>query len=527
MRVEDLVVEVRDRNLDRIGVIVPQDLVGATFVIRYNNVGTWSLTLPYGNRLGELLRLPGYGIVVTGPEGETIISGPTLTAKLEQTQDNTEGTWQIEGASDDIYLAERLAYPTPTTADVTAQTSGYDIRTGAAETVIKAYVNANMGSAAPVERLIPYLEIETDQARGATVYASARFDNIQEFIYDLAQVGGIGYQLRQTNGTLEFSVFVPQDRSDLIRMDIQNRKLSSSTYSYGTAKVTRAIVAGRGEAENRIFVERSNSDSLNAEVQWNRRIEVFKDARQSEDTNELNTAGDELLADLGKTIVEMSVTPSDDQTMVYGTDWFLGDRVTVVANDIESTAVVTEVGIQIGSDGVRVGATVGTPVGIEFEAKLLAKQTNHEARIANLERSTTGYGVNTPYQPEGGTDGTQPTFSGPAITGTFNRFGNMVHFSIQVDFDNITSFGTGQYYLTLPYPARVAYMFRDGCLHDVDPGREYHISGHVDADSDELWLFTTDISGQALYDFPFEQGTPVTLTTADNFHIAGTYEIEG
>ena len=527
MRVEDLTVEVRDRNLDRIGVIVAQDLVGATFVVRYNNVGSWSLTLPYGNRLGELLRLPGYGIVLTGPGDRVILSGPTLTAKLEQTQDNTEGTWLIEGASDDIYLSERLAYPTPGTADVTAQTSGYDIRTGPAETVIKEYVDVNMGPSAPVERQISSLSIETNQARGTVVYANARFNQMQDLIYDLAQVGGLGYQITQTNGSLIFSMYEPVDRSDIIRMDIQNRKLSSSTYSYGTAKVTRAIVAGRGEAEDRIFVERSSTESLNAEVDWNRRIEVFKDARQSESTDELNTAGDELLVDLGKTITEFSVTPADDQTMVYGTDWFQGDRVTVVANDIERTAVVTEVGIQIAEDGVRVGATVGTPVGIEFESKLLAKQQNHEDRIGNLERATTGYGVNTSYQPEGGTDGIQPVFDGPGITGSFNRFGNMVHFTVQVDFDNITNFGTGQYYITLPYNTRTVYQFRDGCLHDDDTGRDYHISGHVEAGDNTLRLFTTDRQGNRVYDFEFQQGEPITLTTADNFHIAGTYEIEG
>jgi hypothetical protein len=527
MRVEDLIVEVRDSSLNRIGQIQPQDLVGATFVVRFNNVGSWAITLPHAHPLGELLRLPGYGILLTGPNGERIISGPTLSAKLTQTQDNTDGTWEIVGASDDIILTERLAYPTPSTADVTAQTSPQDIRSGAAETVIKGYVNANIGPSAVIQRKISNLLVEADEARGSSVFASARFKTLQELIYDLAQVGGIGYAITQTNGNLEFAVYEPLDRSDTIRMDIQNRVLSSAIYSYGTAKVTRAIVAGQGEAENRVFVERSNTDSLAAETLWGRRIEVFKDARQSEETDQLNTAGDELLADLGKTIVEMSVTPSDDQTMVYGRDWGLGDRVTVVANDIESSAVVTEVGIQIAQDGVRVGATVGTPVGIEFESKLLAKQQDHENRIGNLEQNTTGYGINTAYQPEGGTDGTQPTFSGPAISGSFNRFGNMVHFSILVDFTNITSFGTGQYFVTLPYPARVPYMFRDGCLHDISAGIDYHISGHVNADDDVLKLFTTDRAGNRIYDFPFSQGEPITLTTADNFHIAGTYEIEG
>jgi len=525
MRVEDLVVEVRDRSLDRIGVIPVQDLVGATFVVRYNNVGTWSVTVPYNNRLGEFLRLPGYGIVITGPGDQVLISGPTLTAKLEQTQDNTDGTWLIEGSSDDIILSERLAYPTPSTADVTAQTSGYDIRTGPAETVIKEYIDVNMGPSAPAERTISYLNIEADAARGTTLAATARFNQIQDLIYDLAQVGELGYKVTQQNDTLVFSMYQPVDRSELVRMDIQNRKLSSSTYSYGTAKVTRAIVAGRGEAENRIFIERSNTDSLNAEVDWNRRIEVFKDARQSEDTDALNTAGDELLVDLGKTITEMSVTPSDDQTMIYGTDWNLGDRVTVVANQIETTAVVTEVGIQIAADGVRVGATVGTPVGIEFESKVLAKQQNHEDRISNLERSNSGYGINTSWDVEGGTiGGTPPVFPPDAIIGTFNRIGNLVHFTINVDFDDITDFGTGQYYVNLPYPAISDYLFSSGHLLDFSTSNSYIIIGQVDADSDVMRLSYLGSNSQ-LQDF--EYNAPKTLTVDDHFDISGTYEIEG
>ena len=51
--------------------------------------------------------------------------------------------------------------------------------------------------------------------------------------------------------------------------------------------------------------------------------------------------------------------------------------------------------------------------------------------------------------------GTQPTFNGaPLFTGSYSRIGDLVHFQIQVDFDNITSFGNGQYYVNLPFPAR-------------------------------------------------------------------------
>lgn len=132
------------------------------------------------------------------------------------------------------------------------------------------------------------------------------------------------------------------------------------------------------------------------------------------------------------------------------------------------------------------------------------------------------------YAVEGGTAETQPTFSGdPLFSAKYIKMsGNLVHFEIQVDMDNITGFGTGQYYVTLPFNAKYAYMFRDGCLHDDDTSREYHISGHVSAGSNILTLSTTDLSGQNLHDFNFTSTEPVTLARTDNFHIAGTYIAE-
>ena len=136
-------------------------------------------------------------------------------------------------------------------------------------------------------------------------------------------------------------------------------------------------------------------------------------------------------------------------------------------------------------------------------------------------------GIEQTYTVGGGTAGTQPTFTGdPLFSGHYVILGHTIYFDVQVDFDNITSFGTGQYYVTLPFAAKYAKMFREGCLHDNAPGREYHISGHVDAGSDELWLFTTDVLGNRIYDFPFTFEEPITLTTADNFHISGTYIVD-
>jgi hypothetical protein len=125
---------------------------------------------------------------------------------------------------------------------------------------------------------------------------------------------------------------------------------------------------------------------------------------------------------------------------------------------------------------------------------------------------------------EGGSLGTQPTFSGtPLFIGTFTLLDTICHFSLDVDMDNITSFGSGQYYMTLPFAAKRNYIFRDGCVHDISSGKQYSVSGHVVAGSDQLLLYSTSSNGQ---DVEFTHNTPFNLATDDNFHLAATYEIQ-
>jgi len=144
---------------------------------------------------------------------------------------------------------------------------------------------------------------------------------------------------------------------------------------------------------------------------------------------------------------------------------------------------------------------------------------------ANKVATLGDVGIETSYTVGGGTDGTQPTFTGdPLFTGSYIRTaGNLVHFQIQVDMDNITSFGTGQYFVSLPFNAKYGYSFRDGCYHDISAGTDYHVSGHVVAGSNTLKLNTSVKVGGSVEDSPFTSTNPVALNAEDNFHIAGTY----
>lgn len=386
MKVSDLTVEVRDASLQRVGVLTAKDLVGFTAVLRFNNVGSWRAVLPVGHPLAELLRLPGYGVVVTAPTG-VLLSGPTTAVVTNQSTEDAAGTYTISGVDDSVLLSDHLAYPTPTTADVTAQTSAYDVRSGVAETVMKGFVSANIGSSAPSARKVTALTVPASAGLGASVTAQARFHSLQEILANLADVAGLGFTIEQNGSVLEFQVFQPVDRSALIRLDLDNGRLTKSEYSFSQPKATRVIVGGSGDLTARTFLERTSAASLTAESAWGRRIEVFSDQRSTAETAKLQQYGDELLASDGKTLVSVSISPSDDQSMLFGVDWNLGDKVTCVVGSVELVAVVTEVGILVSSDGVRIGATVGEPRGLDYESQVLAVQASQASRISNLERT--------------------------------------------------------------------------------------------------------------------------------------------
>lgn len=148
------------------------------------------------------------------------------------------------------------------------------------------------------------------------------------------------------------------------------------------------------------------------------------------------------------------------------------------------------------------------------------------ARFTHPSIGSVGDSSNNTWTVEGGTTGdgaVQPTFDGdPLFSGGYNRFDSICHFHIDVDMDNITSFGSGQYYVKLPFPAKNNYVLSDGGLHDISANDEYQVLGHVIAGSDILTLLSIISNGKHA---PFTSSVPVNLSTADNFHIAGFYEV--
>ena len=127
----------------------------------------------------------------------------------------------------------------------------------------------------------------------------------------------------------------------------------------------------------------------------------------------------------------------------------------------------------------------------------------------------------TEYSMSGGTLGTQPTFSGdPLFDASYIANGSLVYFRINVGFSNITSFGNGQYYVTLPFNSKYDIFLREGHIYDASTQSSYGISAHVEAGTNQMKLSYTSSNG---LDEPFTYNTPILLTTSDHFHISGTF----
>lgn len=385
MKITDLTVEVRDINLNRIGQIRHEDL-DLRLEESFNNVGTWTLVLAKDHPMAEELQTPGSGIVVTGPDGETLFSGPTVKPVYETSATNPGGTVTIEGVSDDIILVDHLSIPEPSNPSLTSQANSHDVRTGPRESLLHAYVNANIGPSAPAARRKANLEMGTNLARGATVKKSPRFPILGELLNEIAN-GKFGFRVIQRGDKLKFETFQVVDRSATVRLDARNGQLIGQKVAISAPGVTRVVVAGQNEGTKRTFVYRDTTDSLAAEAAWGRRIERFIDQRQTDDLTELADAGDEALEEGGFSGLAVQAVPTEDSTMRFGVDWFLGDIVGVVVDGTEYQSIVTGMVLQANSDGFRVGTLIGDPTKFDAATEFVKANKEVRNRVSHIEKN--------------------------------------------------------------------------------------------------------------------------------------------
>ncbi|WP_326554679.1 siphovirus ReqiPepy6 Gp37-like family protein [Micromonospora sp. NBC_01813] len=403
MDITRLTVEVRDKDLKRIGQ-VPSDDLSMLIEDQFRNVGSWSLKLPSESALAGVLRQPGAGIIVTLENGDVLMSGPTVQPEDSATSTDPDGTLTINGLTDNVLLADRLCFPNPANLDPANQPETHDVRTGTCEDLMYAYLSANIGPDAPVSadpdlgsRRDIRLTLGSNGHRGPTVTRRARFNVLGDLLRELAAAAGIGFRVVQVGDKLEFQTFDVADRAGSIRLDIRNSTLAGHTVATAPPSITRAIVAGQDVERNadatddewrseRQFVAVSTAASRAGEAEWGRRVEVFVDRRQQDGNDELIQAGEEALQEGGASQLSVQVVPMEDFYSTFGVDWNLGDRITVVVRDVEMQADITGYVLRYDANGFRMGVILGNPAALSRSPATQVQSL--DARVSALERNS-------------------------------------------------------------------------------------------------------------------------------------------
>ena len=116
------------------------------------------------------------------------------------------------------------------------------------------------------------------------------------------------------------------------------------------------------------------------------------------------------------------------------------------------------------------------------------------------------------------------TTAGATVTGSYTLQGPLCYFRVYIDFATCTNFGTGQYQITLPFPAIQTIRIAGGTLHQTTGDSKYHIAGITDV-FDSTTVHKLYYSGSTT-DLNWKYNTPVGGTSVtSHFDISGTYQI--
>lgn len=367
-------VYVRNAALETVGAVDVWEQLRAE--LRVNTGGNWSITMPSTAEQAQLLA-EGSGVVVWGPAG-VVFSGPMRSPERSR-DDDGQATLTASGIDDTARLGFRLCYPDPTAISTAQTEESHYVATGPAETVIRNLINANAGPGALTARRITGLTLEADEARGATVRCEARFSNLLEECTELARTGGIRFWIEQDGEQLRLRFAEPV--GGRARFSVGMGNLAAHDWKLTAPGATRVLVAGQGDLTERQFVERADTD---AEEAWGERIEVFQDARDTDENTTHEQRGDAVLAETAGT-GGLSSTPVDVPGLAFGLDYNLGDVAEVDLGDVTVTDTIAQISIEGDASGVRVKPIVG---GTDPDAPALYKHFRQlRARTDKLERS--------------------------------------------------------------------------------------------------------------------------------------------
>lgn len=290
-----------------------------------------------------------------------------LVSEVNPTWDATTGqaVLRVQAVGDQQHLADRLTFPDPLRAADDQIVNDYWTYTGAASTAMRQLISDQAGPTCRPERRVAGLVMGADPGVGLVRSWSGLFDSVMDqlTVMSVASGANLGVRMRASRGRLTASIVAPRDMSGSIKFSANLSNLVGVDYRIAAPTVTHALVAGQGELHARVRKMAATSDPL--ALMWGRQMWSYLDRRDTAEIAELNQAAADALADGGPT-VSLVVTLTDSEAATYGTDWDVGDRVTVyvgipdVNGETRSVATVEDVVREIyfsveadGSESIR------------------------------------------------------------------------------------------------------------------------------------------------------------------------------
>ncbi|MNW39614.1 hypothetical protein D3C74_167060 [compost metagenome] len=254
-------------------------------------------------------------------------------------QPNKAGIIRYRQVAEDDKGIETLIIRGPTLGGILDQrvtlTESYDRIRGAAETVMKHYVNNHLvngtyATGSYAARAVPFFAIAPDLARGRQTPWQTRFEQLDQVIQEIAEWCDIGWQVVLDYATKKwvFDSLIGRDLTTNQNTlppvifshefdNIQSQDYVDSWLQYKNV----GYAGGQGEDEDRLVLMVGSGSGYD-------RKETFLDCSSAADAVELSELGEQSLSEL-KRIQTYNGLILNTGSFVYEKDWDLGDRVTL------------------------------------------------------------------------------------------------------------------------------------------------------------------------------------------------------
>lgn len=352
---------------------------------RYLNPGPFSIGGPTKDLLS--LMAPGMGVVLSR-SGVQVMSGTVTDWSF-----GGDGNGVVTGWDDKVWLGGgvsddkgRIIFPNYL-LPITSQQVGSVTLTGVREDLIVNLINQHAGPSALVSRRVPRLAVPASLHRGGTTTITVQLDLLHKVIATLAEQAGLNVRVvhDESTGTPRLLVVITavQDVSARVRFGPADQggpgvlgsdwslKVSSPSMTDAVVGGTKPLPANANTDDTSAVQDNSGvdlrqyrvvSDVSSTAAAWIRRAEGFVDSSATNTAAELDQAGRDALNEATERR-EFSGTLTDNRTIRYGRDWFIGYKVGVTAGHAEFAdivrEVVTAVKVQQGQQVEQVQAAVG------------------------------------------------------------------------------------------------------------------------------------------------------------------------